>query len=247
MILWLNPVSGISGDMLLGALVDLGARLDDIRAAVSATGIDGSSLEVERVSVHGLNAASVQVAVEEDTTVRTVAEVFEMIDRVTPRPVAELAGRAMHAIAEVESGVHGVPLDELHLHELGSDDTVVDLVGVAAALHILGVEQVLSTPVRLGSGVVNSQHGRLPAPAPATLALLEGMTVESCSISGETVTPTGAALLRAVGCRFGDTPSMVVHKTGYGAGTSRFPNVPNVLVATLCSPATAETDFYCSR
>lgn len=239
MILWLNPVSGLSGDMLLGALIDLGAPVEDIRAAVATTGLRDWDLTVERTAVNAVPCLSARVTAGTGTA-RSAAELIAMTQGVTPRPVAELAVRAMRAIAEAESRIHDQDLDELHLHELGGDDTIVDIVGVAAALHSLMIDEVLSAPLRLGSGVVDSRHGPLPVPAPATLALLEGMTVELSTINGETVTPTGAALLRAAGCRFGELPPFVVRRTGYGAGTRRFSAVPNVLAATLGVPVAAD-------
>ena len=238
-ILWINPVSGLSGDMLLGALVDLGAPLDGIRDIVATSGLTGWEIEVAHDRRHGVPATKVDVRVADTATHRRARDLFALVDAVHPASVGAVARRALEAVVEVEAHTHGEDPDEIHLHELGGHDAVVDLVGVAAALHLLDITDVVSAPLRLGTGLVQTRHGLLPAPAPATLALLEGMAVESIPTGVETVTPTGAALLRAVGCRFEPLPRSFVRRTGYGAGTKVLDDRPNVLVATLCEPVTA--------
>jgi uncharacterized protein (TIGR00299 family) protein len=235
-VLWLNPVSGISGDMLLGALIDLGAPVEEIRAVVASTGLDGWELRAGQDRRHGVPATKAEVVVTDTATHRHARDLFALVDAVSPAEVGAVARRALEAVVAVEAHTHGEDADELHLHELGGHDAVVDLVGVSAALHLLGVTQVVSAPLRLGTGTVHTRHGLLPSPAPATLALLEGMTVETIPTGVETVTPTGAALLRAVGCTFGPLPRSTVLRTGYGAGTKVLDDRPNVLVATLCEP-----------
>ncbi|WP_308259492.1 nickel pincer cofactor biosynthesis protein LarC [Pseudonocardia sp. H11422] len=235
MILWLNPFSGISGDMLLGALLDLGAPLQGVRDAVAATGLAGWELTAEPAPRGALVATRARVTVHDTATERPSAALLEMIARARPAPVAELAARAVRAIAEVEGRLHGVPADEVHLHEIGGVDTVVDTVGVAAALHLLDVQEVHCGPLALGSGTVQTRHGTLPLPAPATAALLAagGAPVTSTGLAGETVTPTGIALLLAAGARFGPVPQMTVRATGYGAGGRDVPERPNVLQGLL--------------
>jgi uncharacterized protein (TIGR00299 family) protein len=233
MILWLNPFSGISGDMLLGSLLDLGAPLHGVRTAIASTGLTGWRLDVREVERAGMRALQAEVAVDDGAPERHAAELLEVVGRAQPEPVARLAHAAVLAIAEVESRVHRIPVADVHLHEIGGLDTVVDTVGVAAALHLLGVTEVHSAALRIGTGEVRTRHGLLPVPAPATVALLRGMAVAGCDVAGETVTPTGAALLAAVGCRFGEMPPMTVRGTGYGAGTRDVAGRPNVLPATL--------------
>jgi uncharacterized protein (TIGR00299 family) protein len=238
MILWLNPFSGISGDMLLGSLLDLGAPLAGVRTAIASTGLTGWQLDAHEVQRAGMRALHAQVTVDDDTPERHAAQLLDIVGRAEPKPVARLAHAAVLAIAEVEARTHQVPVDEVHLHEIGGLDTVVDTVGVAAALHLLGVTEVHSAALRIGTGEVRTRHGLLPVPAPATVALLQGMAVVGCDVAGETVTPTGAAMLAAVGCRFGEMPPMTVRGTGYGAGTRDVPGRPNVLPATVGTPAT---------
>ncbi|CAL9574608.1 Pyridinium-3,5-bisthiocarboxylic acid mononucleotide nickel insertion protein [Streptomyces sp. enrichment culture] len=233
MILWLNPATGLSGDMLLGALLDLGAPVETVREAVASTGLTGWRLEAERVDVDGIRATRARVDVDDEATERRAAELLRRVRAASPPAVAEMAARAVTAVTEVEAALHGTDPAEVHLHELGGLDTVVDTVGVAAALHALEVTEVYSAPVGVGSGEVRTRHGVLPVPAPATIALLTGARVRGIDVAGETVTPTGAALLRAAGAGYGPMPAMRPARTGYGAGTKRFPGRPNVLQAVL--------------
>jgi len=240
-ILWLNPFSGISGDMFLGALLDLGAPLDAVRAAVASTGLAGWELTAGPVRRAGLTACQARVQVDDDVPARRAADLLAMARAAVPAAAGELATAAITALADAEGRIHGVPAADVHLHELGGVDTIVDTVGVAAALHALRVTAVWSAPLALGSGVIEIRHGQFPAPAPATVALLEGAQVTGIgaaagSGAGETVTPTGAALLRAAGCRYGPMPAMRVTGSGYGAGGREVPGRPNVLPALLGEP-----------
>ncbi|MFD7409567.1 nickel pincer cofactor biosynthesis protein LarC [Streptomyces sp. NPDC059866] len=242
MICWINPFTGLAGDMLLAALIDAGAPLDRIRSAVAATGLTGWNLTAERITDHGLAATRVQVEVTDPHTERRAVEVLEMAARAAPRPVAALASAAVTAIAEAEGRLHDADPADVHLHELGGHDTLVDIVGSAAALHALGVTDVVSAPLPLGRGRVDAAHGVLPCPAPATLALLAGAAVTGSDLPGETVTPTGAALLHAAGARYGPPPPMTLDATGYGAGTRRLPDRPNAVCVSLGSPLPSAPD-----
>ncbi len=241
MILWLNPFSGISGDMLLGALLDLGAPLDAVRAAVASTGITGWELTAIPVHRAGLAACQARVQVGDQVPVRRAADLVTLARAAVPTATGDLAVAAITALAEAEGKIHGVPPGDVHLHELGGVDTIVDTVGVAAALDALRISTIWSAPLALGAGVIEMRHGQFPAPAPATVALLEGAQVTviggvAGAAAGETVTPTGAALLRAAGCRYGPMPPMRVTGSGYGAGGRDVPGRPNVLPALLGEP-----------
>jgi pyridinium-3,5-bisthiocarboxylic acid mononucleotide nickel chelatase len=219
--------------MLLGALLDAGAPLAAVRDAVSATGLTGWELASETVTTHGLVATRVKVHVTDSATARRAADLISLASRAQPQQVAVLAVRALTAIAETEARLHAASPAEVHLHELGGHDTLVDVVGAAAALHALGVDALHSAPLPLGTGHVRTRHGILPCPAPATLALLEGAAVTGSDLPGETVTPTAAALLRAAGARYEPPPAMTLGRTGYGVGTRELPGRANVAVATL--------------
>lgn len=233
MICWISPFTGLAGDMLLGALLDAGAPLGAVREAVAATGLTGWELTSERVTSHGLSATRLLVQVKDLATERRAEELIAMASRATPRPVGDLAVRALAAITETEARLHGTSPAEVHLHELGGHDTLIDIVGTAAALHSLGVAAVHCAPLPLSTGQVRTAHGVLPCPAPATLALLQGAAVTGTDLPGETVTPTAAALLHAAGTRYGPPPPMTLARTGYGAGTRTLRDRPNVVSVTL--------------
>ena len=167
---------------------------------------------------------------------RHAADLLRLARAAVPAAAGELAAAAITALAEAEGRIHGMPAADVHLHELGGVDTIVDTVGVAAALDALGVSAVWSAPLALGVGVISMHHGQFPAPAPATVALLDGASVTGTSTTGETVTPTGAALLHAAGCRYGPMPAMRVAGSGYGAGSRDVPERPNVLPVLLGEP-----------
>lgn len=236
MILYLHPFAGVSGDMLLGALIELGTPVAGIEAAVTTTGLTGWRLRADRVVRHGLTGTKAEVLVEDDVPARTAAQLLDYAGQARPEPAARVAREAISLIAGAEADLHGADPDEVHLHEIGGLDTVVDTVGTAAAMHLLGVDEVVSAPLALGCATVETAHGRLPAPAPATLALLRGAAVAGIDTETETVTPTGAALLRAMSAHYRPIPAMTVHATGYGAGSRDLPDRPNLLQATLGEP-----------
>ncbi|MGW9022721.1 nickel pincer cofactor biosynthesis protein LarC [Streptomyces sp. NPDC055722] len=238
MILWLNPVSGLSGDMGVGTLLALGAPLDEMRAIVASTGLSGWALDAERVMTGGLTATRAVVTVDDDAPSRRAAELLDIVRQARPEPVAALAARAISAIARVEARLHGEDARQVHLHEIGGLDTVVDTVAFAAGLHLLGITAVRSAPLTLGTGTVRTRHGVLPLPAPATVALLAEAQAQitGAAIDGETVTPTGAALLLAAAASYGPVPPMAVKAVGYGAGTRVVEDRPNVTQGLLGTP-----------
>jgi uncharacterized protein (TIGR00299 family) protein len=234
----IDPFTGLAGDMLLAALLDAGAPPHAVREAVSGTGLTGWKLTCERVISHGLAASRVRVEVTDPATERSAADLIKLAARARPRPVADVAVAALTAIAEAEARLHAASPDTVHLHELGGHDTLIDVVGAAAALHALGVTQVCCAPLPLATGQVRTAHGILPCPAPATLALLDGAAVTGTDLTGETVTPTAAALLRAVRADYGPPPAMTLAGIGYGAGTRQLADRPNVARVTLGSRGT---------
>lgn len=243
MILWLDPFGGVAGDMLLGALLDLGAPLDGVRAAVAATGITGWELRAEPVLRAGLAATRAVVTAPDDPAGAAPERPAAVLRALVARAGEPVADRAVALLAETEAALHGVPVAEVHLHELGGVDTVVDVVGVAAALRLLGVSRVHCGPLPVGAGTVHTRHGELPLPAPAVAALLaRGRAPVVPGPPGESVTPTGIALLLAAQARFGPIPAMTVAGAGRGAGGRDVAGRPNVVAALLGEqPAAAET------
>jgi pyridinium-3,5-bisthiocarboxylic acid mononucleotide nickel chelatase len=216
----LDPTSGIAGDMLLGALVDVGLEgswLEDLPRALGLAEVKVRIADVQRSHVH---CVKVDFDIPAQPHGRAVSEIHRIIDSASlPAKVAERAHATFDAIATVESAIHGVPPDNLHLHEVGSVDAILDIVGSIWGLELLGVERVYNTRVSLGDGTAKTAHGLLPVPAPATIRLLEGFNVRHGPTgSGELTTPTGAALLRVLSK--GSPPEEYSpSKSGYGAGT----------------------------
>jgi uncharacterized protein (TIGR00299 family) protein len=230
-ILWIDASAGIAGDMLLGALVDLGVPLDTLRRAVEAVLPGAASLGETQVRRSGLRATRVSVEAEDDGTSRTWAEVRLLVEgaRVDPR-VRELALRTFERLARAEARVHGVRPDEVHFHEVGAHDAIADVVGTCAGIVALGAARVVLSPVALGSGSVRTAHGVLPIPAPAVLELTRGWEVAAATPDeGELATPTGVALATTLASESGAMPAMTVAEVGVGAGTRDVQHRPNVV------------------
>jgi uncharacterized protein (TIGR00299 family) protein len=230
-ILWIDASAGIAGDMLLGALIDLGVPLDTLRRAVDAVLPGAASLGESPVRRAGLRATRVSVEVEDDGTSRTWADVRALVEGapVDPR-VRELALRTFERLAGAEARVHGVRADEVHFHEVGAHDAIADVVGTCAGVAALGAARVVLSPVALGSGSVRTAHGVLPVPAPAVLELARGWQVAaSAPDDGELATPTGVALATTLASESGALPAMTVDEAGVGAGTRDVPHRPNVV------------------
>lgn len=227
---WFHCFAGISGDMTVAALLDAGADEVALRGALSTLPLGGWSLSTARVLRGGLAATRVEVSVTEDGTTRRLADVLEVIDAATlPERAATRARAAFVRLADAEARIHGARPDEVHFHELGGQDTIVDVVGAMVALDLLGIDEVVSSPVATGSGTSRGAHGTLPNPAPASLSLLAGAPVYAREVDVELTTPTGAAVLAAAGATFGPLPPLVVGAVGYGAGRREIDGLPNVL------------------
>ncbi len=237
---WFHCFSGIAGDMALGALLDAGADVDEVRTMLKRLPVDGWALETETVLRSGIAGTKVHVRTEADPPARTAAEVAGIVaeaglpDRVHRRALA-----TFRALAEAEGRLHREDPDAVHFHEVGALDAIVDVVGTCAALEVLGVDDVASSPVADGSGTVRAAHGQLPVPVPAVVALLEGAPTYGLDIPRELTTPTGAALLAANVVEWGPMPAMVVASSGYGAGTADLgdrPNLTRVVVGRRSDP-----------
>lgn len=238
-LLWLEPVGGCSGDMTLAALLDLGVPLEAITSGLDRLGLPGWSIEVRRASKCGLFGTRVDVRMDPDVPdrERTWLEIRDLIRAAgLPAPARDLALAMFERIAVAEAHIHGTTPDHVHFHEVGAIDSIVDLVGSALALSELGVGRIYASPPPLGSGIVRSRHGPIPAPAPATLEILKGREVLPVGV-GERTTPTGAAILAAA-TQPGPPPPFVPEKIAYGIGHKDFDDAANVLRATLGRDAT---------
>jgi len=236
-ILLLEPVGGIAGDMFVAAALDLGVPRVAVDAALAGLHLPGFRLMATRAEAGGIAGTHVDVLVEgAPGPARGLAEILAIVDGSALPPRARAAARAVfERIGRAEARVHGVPIERVHFHEVGAVDSIVDVCAAAAVLEILGWPRVLCAPPELGQGFVTAAHGRLPVPPPAVVEILKGIPVRPGGPQGEAVTPTGAALL-AVLAEVADPstfPALVAEEVGYGVGTARWSDRPNVLRMTL--------------
>lgn len=233
-VLVLEPIGGIAGDMFLAAVLDLGVPRGELERVLATLPLGGFRLEVSAAEAGGLRGTHLRVVVEGPAQPeRGLRQVLEVVDQSGLSARAREAARAVFVrIGRAESTVHGVPLESIHFHEIGAVDSIVDVCGAAAALDLLGWPRLCALPPELGQGLVETAHGTLPVPPPAVLEILKGTPVRLGGPPGEAVTPTGAALLAAL-CEVGDPPPLAPERIGYGVGTARWPDRPNVLRLTL--------------
>jgi uncharacterized protein (TIGR00299 family) protein len=221
--------SGISGDMTVAALLDLGVPPEPICAGVASLDLP-IKLEIEKVRKGGFAATyfRVEAPVQEDH--RGLAEVEEILGRGNlTSPQRDLALRTFRRLAQAEATVHGMPLEQVHFHEVGALDSLADITAAAIGLDLLKVEKFTSGPVATGSGMVQCAHGWMPIPTPGTAELLKGVPLRPSTIKAELTTPTGAAILTTVVSDWVDLPAMTIDKIGHGAGKKNFPDQPNLL------------------
>jgi hypothetical protein len=238
---WFHCFSGIAGDMAMGALIDAGADVDEIRSLLDRIALTDWKLEVEPALRGGVACTRVMVRAEDDVVVRTHAHIVALIrEAALPERVTERSLAVFQALAQVEGALHKRPTDQVHFHEVGGHDAVIDIVGTAAALEVLGVDQVTASAVATGTGMVRSAHGRLPNPSPAAVRLLEGVPTYGRDTRVELTTPTGAALVAALAASYGPMPAMVVSASGFGGGASEIDELPNCTQVVVGAAVGAE-------
>ena len=221
--------SGISGDMVLGAVLDAGVPAEPVRAALDSLGLP-ITLEVERVKRCGFAATKANVIAADQEDYRFLPDILAILDRAAISPKQrELATAIFQKIAVAEAAAHGMPLERVHFHEVGALDSIADIVGAAVGLDLLGVERFTSSPVPTGTGTVKAAHGIMPVPTPGTLQLLKGVPLAASKVEFELTTPTGAAILTSVVTAYTSSPEMTVERIGHGAGTKDFIDRPNIL------------------
>jgi uncharacterized protein (TIGR00299 family) protein len=242
---YLDCFAGISGDMLLGALIDAGLPLERLQEVVDALKLEGVTVQAEPVAKHHLAGTQVSILAPNAQPLRHPADLTTLIEQAKlPEVIQTRAVDVIMALAKAEARVHGVPVEEIHFHEVGAVDTLVDVVGSVAGLEILGIEKVVCAPLPWSHGTIQISHGRFPVPPPAVAALLEGVPVVGVDVEGEMVTPTGAALATCLAEQFGRIPAMTVTRVGYGSGNRDWPERPNLLRLVLgdqASETSAET------
>jgi uncharacterized protein (TIGR00299 family) protein len=231
--------SGISGDMTLGALIDLGVDADAIRSALDSLGLP-IRLEINKIRKGGFAATEVRVEAPEEHSHRHLPDVERILGqgKLTDKQ-RDLALSIFRRLAEAEAAAHGMPLEKVHFHEVGALDSIADIAGAAVALDLLGAERVTSRSVPTGNGMVKCAHGLMPIPAPGTAALLKGVPLAASTIKAELTTPTGAAILTTVVQEWVETPAITIERIGHGAGRREFIEQPNLLRLFLGEAAAA--------
>ena len=232
-ILYFDCIAGISGDMALGALIDAGADVEEIKRGLASLPVDAFTIDIGETESQGLRATRVNVETASAGVIRTYASIRALLDDADlPEEARRIAHRVFRRLAEAEAMVHRKEIDQVTFHEVGAVDSIVDVTGTALALTTLGIERAFCSPVPTGMGMTRSEHGAMPIPAPAVVELLRGAPLYSKGVAAELVTPTGAAILSALVEGYGELPPMRVGSVGYGAGSQQldFPNVLRVIV-----------------
>ena len=240
-VLHLDCASGISGDMLLGTLVDLGVDLKTLKSGLARLPLKGYSITSRQVERSHFGARKVDIRIGRPHGHRGLKEIRAILEgSALPATIKETSLRIFRRIIQVEARIHRISEQKVHLHEVGAVDAIVDIVGAVIGLHeLLGPPdtwRLTCSPLNVGSGTVRMEHGLLPVPAPATAALLTGVPIYSSGVEGELVTPTGAAIVTTLVTSFGPPPPMRIDRIGYGAGTREYDGHPNVLRGTLGAP-----------
>lgn len=230
-IAYLDCFSGISGDMFLGALIANGVPLKALQEGIDSLGLGPITVAGTKTSDHGISAVKVTVSTKEQHPHRTWADIRHILERsALPPLVTEKALAIFRVLAEAEGAVHGVSAEKVHFHEVGAADAIADIVGAAIGIDYLGIKKVVCSPLPMPSGWVACAHGRLPLPAPAVCEIVKDMPVYGVDLEAELVTPTGAAIIKALGTGYGHMPAMRVTLAGYGAGSRQLANgQPNLL------------------
>jgi len=227
--LYFDLIGGASGDMILGALIDSGLSIDTLKNMLEGLNLSEFTIQAEKVDKNGFSATKVDVRVKKQPPERHLDEIKAVIQNSSlSKSIQTRALLIFERIAETEAAIHNKTIDQVHLHELGGTDTIIDVVGTLLALDHLGISSIYASPVPLGKGFIEGAHGQIPLPSPATVALLKEIPVYGKDIESELVTPTGAALLAELVDDFGPAPPMILENVGYGAGGRDLP-IPNLL------------------
>ena len=230
-------IGGVSGDMFVAALLDLGLSLAQLRTELKKIPTLKFELKSGKKTVHSIRASQFRVICAKNEPSRSWKQIRELIKRSKLHNEVKATGSAIFLrLAEAEAKIHGVAVDDVHFHEVGATDSIVDIMAAAIGIRELAIDAFHFSPIPLGRGIMRSMHGALPLPGPATLELLKGLPVFGVDVGSETVTPTGAALLRTLGKSFGEQPAMTVAKIGYGTGQNDFAARPNLFRMILGAP-----------
>ena len=227
-------IGGVSGDMFVASLIDLGLSLNKLKSELQKIPTLKFALKATTKTVHSIRATQLHVICARKDSPRSWKQIRDLIERSKlDSEIKKIGADIFTRLAETEAEIHGVAIEKVHFHEVGATDSIVDIMAVAIGIHELGIDSFHFSRIPLGWGITRSMHGPLPVPGPATLELLKGLPVFGVDLESETVTPTGAAIVRTLGKTFGAQPYMTIERTGYGTGQKEFPNRPNLFRLTL--------------
>jgi len=228
-IAYFDCFSGVSGDMILGALIDAGLNIRELEAELGKLKLSGYKIKTEKTARKGISGTKFGVEIIEQNVKRKLKDIVEIVDQSElDDDIKELSKKTFQELAIVEAQIHGKGVEEVHFHEVGGLDSIIDVIGSFIGIKKLGIEVAYSSKIHVGTGFLECRHGILPVPAPATLAMLKGIPIYSRGIEAELATPTGVCVLKTLAKSFGIMPEMKVEKVGYGAG-SRELEIPNLL------------------
>ena len=243
-VLYFDCFSGVSGDMILGALVDAGLDITELSKELDKLKLDGFEITAEKKTIKGIAGTKVTVIAEVQHHHRGLSDIFKIIDdsELTSK-VKKTSKEIFQRLGEAEAKIHNKSVDEIHFHEVGAVDSIVDIVGVAIAFELLGIKKIYSSKLHVGTGTVDCAHGTLPVPAPATMELLKNVPVYSTGIEKELVTPTGAAVVTTLAEGYGGLPEMQIEKTGFGFGSHELdrPNFLRVVIGKSADGRQSDT------
>jgi uncharacterized protein (TIGR00299 family) protein len=239
-----DPVGGASGDMILASLIELGCPISHIHSTLELLGLGKPVIGLENKKINGISCLKLDFEIHDEETERSWRDIRDMINSSElAGSIAEKALDIFGILASAEAKVHGVPVDDVHFHEVGAVDSIFDIVGISAAIDWFNPDAIYTTPLPLSTGTVESRHGSIPVPAPATLMLMEGLPARITDIRGELVTPTGAAVIKALAAQT-EIPGLTIKASGYGCGTKTFPRWPNMFRSMLCETSGKEEQVY---
>ena len=239
--LYFDCFAGASGDMILGAMVAAGVDPELLKYQLTLLGVEGYRIDFDTVDRSGISATFARVQTQQEHKHRHLSDILKIIyESKLPITVKERAARIFSRLAEAEARVHNQPIERVHFHEVGALDAIIDVVGAAICFDLLGIEKFVASRIHVGSGTVEMDHGRFPVPPPAVAELLKGVPFYSTDITGELLTPTGAAIITTVCQDFGGVPGLKLQSTGYGAGTREYQNFPNVLRVLIGETASSD-------
>lgn len=239
-----DPVGGASGDMILASLIELGCPLSHIQDTLSLLGLGKPLISIENRKINGISCLKLDFEIRDEETERSWRDIRDMINSSgLAGNITEKALEIFGILASAEARVHGVPVDDIHFHEVGAIDSIFDIVGISAAIDWFKPDAIYTTSLPLSTGTVESRHGTIPVPAPATLLLMEGLPTRMTDVRGELVTPTGAAVIKAFAAQ-ADIPGIRIKASGYGCGTKTFPRWPNMFRSMLCETSIKDEQVY---